>query len=114
MTGTNDQEPSRNAPGDALLMLTIPPELEDDVVDWLLAHPETTGFTSLAAYGHGGAHHLLSIAEQVAGKQPRVQFQIALSQSLAAQMLQAFEHEFGTHGCHAWAIPLLLSTGSRP
>ena len=38
---------------DTLLVLNIPPELEEDLVDYLLSRPSVTGFTSFRVYGHG-------------------------------------------------------------
>lgn len=108
MTQSETLPDSQNKTGDALLMITIPPELEDDMVDWLLSDPATGGFTSSPAFGHGGAHHQLSIAEQVAGKQPRVQFQIALPKRAAVELLYAFQSKFAASETHAWVIPLLL------
>ena len=89
----------------SLLILTVDPKLEDEVIDWLLESPDRTGFTSLPAFGHGGPHHALSTAEQVAGKQPRIQFQIALPGVVAAATLKAFKDRFGSSS-HSWIIPL--------
>jgi hypothetical protein len=92
---------------DALVMLTVSPQLEDEVVDWLLSDPDTTGFTTVPAFGHGGPHHLLSVAEQVAGKRARVQFQIATTEQRAVALLTGFERAFPGANAHAWAIPLM-------
>lgn len=103
-----------NPVNNALVMLTVSPQMEDEVVDWLLSDSDMTGFTTLPAFGHGGPHHLLSVAEQVAGKRARVQFQIATSTERAAALLEAFEAEFPGANAHAWAIPLMrMDTGAR-
>ena len=114
MTQSETDRNSHDNSSDALLIMTIPPELEDDMVDWLLAEPATAGFTSLPAFGHGGAHHQLSIAERVAGKQRRVQFQITLPQVAAANLLHAFQSKFAANETHAWVIPLLATTPKDP
>ena len=98
----------------ALLVLTVPPDLEDDVVDWLLADLEMPGFTSVKAAGHGGPHHLLSVAEQVTGKQARVQFQIATTTEKALTLLAAFDAEFRGAETHAWAVPLIEMPSVTP
>jgi len=99
---------------DALVMLTVSPQMEDEVVDWLLGDPDTTGFTTVPAFGHGGPHHLLSIAEQVAGKRARVQFQIVTSAPRAAALLTGFERAFPGANAHAWAVPLMRMDTRAP
>jgi len=98
-------------PSHALLVLTLRPNLEDEVIDWLLANPEISGFTSVPAFGHGGAHHLLSTAEQVAGKQARTQLQVQLPLPALGGVLTELTARFGT-SVHSWAIPLLTGNGN--
>lgn len=62
---------------DTLLVLNIPPELEEDLVDYLLSRPSVTGFTSFRVHGHG-EHTALSVAEQVTGRRGRVRFEVVL------------------------------------
>lgn len=70
-----------------LLRLNISPDLEEDVVDLLLASKETPGFQSYLVRGHGqvGA---MSIAEQVEGRRNRVQFEVVLDEELLESLLQ--------------------------
>lgn len=62
-----------------MLVLNVPPVLEEDLVDYLLSHPDIDGFTSFAAAGHGAAGSSLSIAEQVTGRRKRIQFEIIMA-----------------------------------
>lgn len=91
---------------DCLLLINCNPALEHELVDALLALPEVTGFTTLAASGHGpgGA---LSVAEQVAGRRRRVQFQIALSRAVLGDCLRQLVAQFGRADMRYWVLPLL-------
>lgn len=60
-----------------LLVLNTKPELEEDLVDFLLSQPSVHGFTSYPVRGHG--HHTnLSVAEQVSGRRKRLQVELIL------------------------------------
>lgn len=90
----------------ALLVMTISPGLEDDLVDWLLGRPDSPGFSSVPVHGHGSSHHVLSPVEQVAGHQRRIQFQIALPVSQIEDFLDSAQQEFGQADVHYWVLPL--------
>jgi len=60
------------------IALNVSPAFEERVVDWLLARDAESGFTSYAAFGHGARQDELSLAEQVQGRQRRVEFRIEL------------------------------------
>lgn len=60
-----------------MLILSVPPAQEEDMVDYLLEHPSVEGFTSLSANGHGNAS-TMTVSEQVTGRRKRVQFQVIL------------------------------------
>ncbi len=77
-----------------LLRLNIPPSLEEDMVDLLLSSEEITGYQSYPTRGHGrvGA---MSIAEQVAGRRDRIQFEIVLDEDVlesTLEMLKGVSH----------------------
>lgn len=61
-----------------LLVLNLPPELEDLMVDYLLLQPELIrSFTSLRVRGHG-MDDMMSVAEQVEGRRNLLQFELLL------------------------------------
>lgn len=78
-----------------LLVLNIPPELEDDLVDFLLTVPNLSGFTSYPVRGHG-EHRQLSVAEQVTGRRRRIQFELILGASEIDTILGKLRSEVGT------------------
>lgn len=60
-----------------LLVLNVAPELEENLIDYLLSFEQIQGFTSFRVYGHG-EHHRISLKEQVTGKRKRSQYEIFL------------------------------------
>ncbi len=83
-----------------LLILIVPPKLEEMLVDELLQQTAISGFTTSNVSGHGSSHGegsvKLSIMEQVTGRQQRVQFMMhaALSdlQNLVANLKVRFKN----------------------
>jgi len=89
-----------------LVVLNVPPSLEERVVDWLLAREEGMGFTSFAVSGHSTRHDDLSPAEQVSGRQRRHQFQVQVRQDAVDSFLQDAREDLGSAGVHFWVLPL--------
>jgi hypothetical protein len=92
--------------GQALLIMTISPGLEDALVDWLLERPESPEFNSVPVHGHGSSHQVLSPVEQVTGRQRRIQFQVSLALSQVDTFLDSASLEFGKADVHYWVLPL--------
>jgi hypothetical protein len=92
---------------EALVVLNVPPNLEETVVDWLLARDGGVGFTSFPVFGHSTSHAGLSPAEQVSGRQRRQQFQIQLRQDAVELFLDDASRALGEAGVHFWVLPLL-------
>lgn len=90
-----------------LLVLNVPPELEDQLIDYLLSVPGLEGFTSYAARGHGEHRHM-SIAEQVTGRRKRVQFELILSAELVDSLLVGLRDQVGTDIFY-WQQPISAS-----
>jgi hypothetical protein len=72
--------------------LSVAPTLEDRVVDWLLARTDVATFTSGIVYGYGGDTRGFSVAEQVSGRQRRVELTI----ELPARAVDAWLEEVAT------------------
>jgi hypothetical protein len=56
-----------------VVTLSVPPALEERVIDWLLARADVATFTSGVGYRYGAESRALSIAEQVSGRQRRAE-----------------------------------------
>jgi hypothetical protein len=88
-----------------LLRLNIPPSLEEDVVDLLLASREIRGFQSYPTRGHGqvGA---MTIAEQVEGRRNRVQFEIVLESEILDALLTKLKRALPVPDIIYWVLPV--------
>lgn len=92
---------------ESLVTLNVPPELEEPIVDWLLAREDSTGFTSFPVYGHSTSHAGLSQTEQVSGRQRRQQFQIQLRAVDVGLFIENIRQSFAAAGIHYWVLPLI-------
>jgi len=77
-----------------MLVLNIPPALEEDLIDYLLSLEAVTGFTSYEARGHGSDLQL-SLAEQVSGRQKRLQFELLIEVEAIQSLLDGLSAEVG-------------------
>ena len=77
-----------------LLLINLPPELEEDMVDYLLPQDAVGGFTSYHTRGHGD-HANMSLAEQVSGRRKRLQFEIIMEESAVPDLIAGLEGNVG-------------------
>ena len=90
-----------------LVAITIPPAIESQLVDWLLSQDGGTGFSSATIHGHSTRHDHLSIAEQVSGREKRMQFQIQMSGRRLDGFIEMLTADFGGADLHYWVLPVL-------
>ncbi len=90
-----------------LVSIVVAPSVEDNMVDWLLARDEVSGFTSMPVSGHGSSAHSMSLAEQVAGRQRKILFQTHLPEPQALALVEGLKREFKNCGIHYWLVPLV-------
>jgi len=92
----------------SLLRLNIPPGLEEDVVDLLLASSKISGFQSYPTRGHGqvGA---MTVAEQVEGRRNRVQFEVVLGDDQLDALLEELKAAFPVPDIIYWVLPVTQS-----
>lgn len=91
-----------------LLRLNVPPSLEEDMVDLLLASADITGYQSYPIRGHGSVGSM-TIAEQVAGRRDRVQFEIVLDSGVLESTLQKLKEAFPVRDVIYWVLPVIQS-----
>lgn len=99
MTGT--------LPEQVLVTIISPPSLENQLVDWLLLQNGGTGFSSAIIHGHSSHHDHLSIAEQVSGRQKRLQFEVQFSSDRLKDFLGSLKRDFAGADLHYWVLPVL-------
>ena len=92
----------------AIVTLNIVPALEERVVDWLLAR-NNGGFTSRAAHGHSSRHDLLTTAEQVSGRQRRIEFEVELSADNLDVFVAELSAAFANADLYYTVVPVLRS-----
>lgn len=93
-----------------LLILIAPVSLEEVLVDLLLQKNEISGFTSSNVSGHG-RHHAesssqLSMLEQVAGRQKRVQLMMHASVCELQSLVTELKQTFSDAGMHYILMPV--------
>ena len=89
-----------------LLRLNIPPAFEDDLVDFLLASEHVSGFQSMTVRGHGEGG-TMNIAEQVAGRRKRIQFDVVLAEAVLLTLLETLSLELPLVDIRYWVFPVI-------
>jgi len=90
------------------ITLNVAPAFEERVVDWLLAR-DSAGFTSYVAFGHGARQDELSLAEQVQGRQRRIEFRIELPSGALEAFVSALTTSFAATDLYYYVSPVLQS-----
>jgi hypothetical protein len=92
---------------DAMLTLAIPINLEQDVLDFLLLHPQwASGFSIVDAAGMGQGASLLSNMEKVQGRSRRKLVLIVGQQSELQLLLEALGAEIRNPDVAYWITPI--------
>lgn len=89
-----------------LVSLTVPPALEESVVDWLLNLESGFGFTSFPVSGHSSHSRDLTLAEQVSGRKRQVRFEIYLTGSSVEPLIRQLRQDFSGTGIYYWTTPV--------
>lgn len=92
---------------DELLVLLVPSEMHDDMVDALMAHAVVSGFTVAAVSGFSREHSRFSLAEQVAGSRRISRFEVLHSPADRADLMAALALVGGRERLHYWVQPIL-------
>jgi len=92
-----------------LVSVNVPPILEEGVVDCLLAIEPEIGFSSTAVNAHTSNHEHLSLAEQVAGRQTQIHFQMYILENQLTGLTKALKHNFSGSGIRYWVTPVIES-----
>jgi nitrogen regulatory protein PII len=90
-----------------LLILNTRPELEEDLVDYLLSLSCVSGFTSYPVRGHGH-HQNLSVAEQVSGRRKRLQVELMIEEDAVPTVLSGLVENVG-RDINWWRMPVMDS-----
>lgn len=90
------------------LTLAAPRNLEEALVDQLLAHPDwAEGFTLLHAEGHSQRAESLTVQERVRGRADRISLQIVLTPAQAQALLAHLKRHLPRPEVAYWLSPVI-------
>lgn len=93
---------------DSCLTIVFPQELEENLIDLLLSHPDlASGFTTLQVEGHGSGATYRNVFERVRGRTRHVQMQIVLARNDAERLLQHMKTALPNREIAYWISPVL-------
>ncbi|GBG15482.1 peptidase [Novimethylophilus kurashikiensis] len=90
-----------------VLMIFAPPALEETLVDWLLENESVSGFSTMHGYGHGANTSAMSLLDQVAGRQRKVEFIVSTTEAVAQQLVAGLREKFAGSRLHYMVMPLV-------
>lgn len=90
-----------------LITLNVPPSLEEAIVDCLLTFEAEHGFSSFPLSAHDHKNEGLSLAEQVAGRQSKIRFQMYLAKQDLSSLVNRLETDFSGSGIQYWVLPVI-------
>jgi hypothetical protein len=85
-----------------LLSLTVPPNLEEAIIDWLLDFESHHGFSSFPVNGHSSRPEGLTLAEQVSGRKRNVRFEICLPAPDIDRLIEALGRDYPNASITFW------------
>lgn len=89
-----------------VLILFASPALEETLVDWLLENDSIRGFSTMHGFGHGSRPSAMSLLEQVAGRQRRIEFKIEMPHQDALRLIEDVRKKFSGAGLHYMLMPV--------
>lgn len=97
-----------SSPPDCLFSLSIPPALEEEVLDALMALPDLApGFTVVQGHGMGAHIELATALERVQGRARRSLVQIAMLQDQVPHLLNCLRSTLRDANLVYWVVPLM-------
>ncbi len=96
---------SENEP--CLLVIIADPGVRDSLVDWLLAYHGELVFRSAMIDVHGLDPDSLNVAEQVSGRQQKLEFQIQVTLEVARELCKGLRIEFPGAHLRYWIQPVV-------
>jgi len=89
---------------DTLLIINGKPEIEDELVDYLMELDCVSGFTSYEVRGHSRHGHM-TVAEQVSGRRKRIQVELLMLAADVPEVLAGISTKVGNDIVH-WQQPV--------
>jgi hypothetical protein len=89
--------------------LSLAPSLEERMIDWLLERDDVATFTGYTTYAHGADGRELSVAEQVSGRQRRLELRVEIRSAAVDAWLAALATDFAGADVDYHVTPILRS-----
>jgi hypothetical protein len=100
---------SEPLPHSVAVTLSLAPSLEERMIDWLLGRDDVVTFTGYTTYAHGGDGRDLSVAEQVSGRQRRLELRVEVRGAPIDPWLAALAANFAGADVDYLVTPVLRS-----
>jgi hypothetical protein len=100
---------SEPAPAGVAVTLSLAPSLEERMIDWLLERDDIATFTGHMTYAHGADGRELSVAEQVSGRQRRLELRVEVRAAAVDAWLGALAAAFAGADVDYHVTPILRS-----
>lgn len=93
---------------DACLKLVLPQSLEEQITDFLLAHPREAGpFVAHAVDGHGAPESITAAAEEVRGRAQRVMIEVLTDLESARHLVAELKQQWPQAALSYWITTVL-------
>ncbi|MAT93626.1 MAG: hypothetical protein CME59_13595 [Halioglobus sp.] len=89
-----------------LLVIHVPGEISDDIIDALIAHEETSGFSLTEIKGYSREHGQYNLEEQVAGCRRLYRFEVQHRAEQEHALLELLAGVCMASHARYWIIPL--------
>lgn len=90
-----------------ILIIVVPEETKDDVVDTLIELDEISGFNLAKIAGYSKENSQFNILEQVEGYRNLFRFEILHTCQQQPQLLKSLDHVCGSAGLRYWITPII-------
>jgi len=90
-----------------LLTIIITPNIEDTVVDWLLARPEIERFNSYQVKSYNKEHSDYSPLERVTGWKRKIAIRVLFPTEIMPEVIQELKSVFANSGIYYRVTPFL-------
>lgn len=87
--------------------INVLPLLEETIVDCLLAIEGINGFSSFEVNAHTTEHQAMSLADQVAGRQKKIRFQVYVPEQQMHLLINHLKQNFTGSGIQFWVENVL-------
>lgn len=90
-----------------LLIIMVPGDIRDDVVDCLMGCEDVSGFNMTTMSGYSKEHSQYDLREQVEGYRQFFKFEVMHSRAQQGELLSALRPVCASANIRYWVVPVL-------